>query len=86
MKTKQHKFRPQWDCDENGQTNADRAERGAKALLTYNEVARVCETDDPFEAYHIQDLLCDLMHLCDREKVDFHETLGYADACYEEER
>jgi hypothetical protein len=48
-------------------TRRTKAQRGDEALAPY------LETDDPSTA--VTDLLSDLRHYCDREKVDF----GWAD-------
>jgi len=34
----------------------------------------------------VQDLLCNIMHLCDLEGVHFNGVLSYATTCYEEEK
>lgn len=58
--------------------NGYRAERAEKALVAYRG------TDRPDES-HYQDLICDLMHLCDRNSIDFDEALRRAVFGYSEE-
>lgn len=74
-------FRPDRDCDGNGNTNAVRAERADRAVKAYGK-GNYRDLDDPCV---IQDLICDLMHLCDREEIDSDELINDARSCYQEE-
>lgn len=75
-------FNPDCDVDECGITNGDRAERAERAVIEW------LGTDGKDDTYrtHIQDLLCDLMHLCDRDRLDFNSILDMARRCQEDER
>jgi hypothetical protein len=73
-----------WNPDRNveagtrsGMTNARRAERVEMALRTY--------PDEDLDI-NAQDLLADLMHLCDRDEIDFNELLLIARSRHDEER
>lgn len=78
------KFKPKKDCDRNGQTNGLRANRGDKALDTYREVAGFAGVK--FEDCMVQDLITDLCHLLDREKVDVKQSIDMALHNWREER
>jgi hypothetical protein len=56
--SKPFKFRPNRDLDGNGNTNLVRASRASAALDAYI-------ANDRKDISHLQDLLCDLMHLAD---------------------
>lgn len=78
MATKISKWRPKRNIDKpSGYTNAQRAEHGEKAMVGY------AVTDDSSD---FRDLLTDLMHYAQREKVDFDAELAMARNLYEEER
>ena len=47
----------------------------AKALRGYDDAGEVM----------LRDLLCDLMHFCDANDLDFHKELGRASRHYEDE-
>ena len=84
-RTKRFKFRPNHDSDHgngSGLTNGDRAERAQGAVTAWLGEDQPDETPGT----HIQDLLCDLQHLCDREKIDFNELLRLGTSCYLDER
>ena len=81
-KTKLYKFKPNRDIDGNGNTNGTRAERAMRAVTSYIGEDRPDETPET----HIQDMLCDLHHLCDREKIDISELIRVVRATYEDER
>lgn len=72
------KFQPSKDIDGSGFTNARRAERAVNALAAWAEGYKVDE-----DSY--RDLLNDLMHLCDRENLDFAKLLSMARRTYEDE-
>lgn len=81
------KFRPNRDMDHNGNTNDARADRAELAVNAYGEG----NYGDILDPCVIQDLLCDLMHYCDRRAGELDdETFGAmlesARSCYEEER
>jgi hypothetical protein len=59
--------------------NTDRAAWAAAAL---QEFQRITGTDDEDS---VADLLCDLMHWCDRDDVDFDAALSSARMHYEAE-
>jgi hypothetical protein len=77
------KFRPRRDAGFSGTTNGDRADRAQRALNAYIGTERPDGAD-------LQDMLCDLMHLADREQATrestFEEALESARRCYLEER
>ena len=54
--------------------NAARARRAAIALRRYCK-----HGDEPYEMWLLGDLLADLMHLAEREGVDFREMLQRAE-------
>lgn len=54
-------------------TNAKRAERAYRTLIAYEGRRRVEMAPEL-----VRDLISDLMHLCDREKIDFDNELGMA--------
>lgn len=67
---------------EKGQTpglcdNDERADRADEALTTY--------CFEYGEELQVRDLLCDLMHLCDRDDIDFDHELEMAEQFYGEE-
>jgi len=66
-----------------GPKNADRADWAAAAVLKFATVTGMIENEDAETT--IGDLLADLMHLCDREGVDFHTCVARASDHYEEE-
>lgn len=55
-------FRGDRDVDGSGVTNGERAERAQAALDAY-----IQHTGDRPDESHFSDLLCDLMHLMDRD-------------------
>jgi hypothetical protein len=81
--SKPFKFRPNRDLDGNGNTNLVRASRASAALDAYI-------ANDRKDISHLQDLLCDLMHLADMEAAEREDTfevaLAKATSCYLEER
>lgn len=79
---KRFKFQPTKDIDHSGQTNGKRANRALRAVMAW---LGEDHPDDTIEA-HIQDLLCDLHHLCDREKLDIDDILDSAKRCHGDER
>jgi len=50
-------------------TNADRAEKAFRALSYY------CQPGPPKGQEGVSDLLCDLMHYCDEQAIDFNLAL-----------
>ena len=69
-------------------TNDDRAEWAGEALRAFARKTRQLKGDrwdDDLENV-VGDLLCDLMHLCDRDGVDFARVLKNARGNYKEER
>ena len=83
--SKPFRFRPRRDCDKNGNTNAARAERAALTLQTYCEAAGF-RSQDEFDPSALQDLICDLAHLADRDGLDIADAVEYGIYCYMEER
>ena len=76
-------FRPNFSIDGPGEmTNGQRADRAGKALTTYIGWDR----RDPTNEMHLQDLLCDLMHLAHRDRINFGAVLASAEVCHIEER
>ena len=63
-------------------TNGRRADRAEDAVMAWMADDR----PDPTYDTAVQDLLNDLMHLCDREQIDFDHALQWARSNYEEER
>jgi hypothetical protein len=63
-------------------SNKERAESALEALSSSKYRASVNDGD-----YHsaVTDLLVDLMHLCDREKLDFFDVLRFADCHHDAE-
>lgn len=61
--------------------NNQRAEWAGEALRKFQRDTS-CDEDDETV---LGDLLCDLMHWCDREKVDFHVALRRGQDHYREE-
>lgn len=84
MSTPRHKFRPQRDCDRNGNTNSVRADRAMQAVQAYRKAGGYKATDDNEEPMH--DLLNDMMHLADKLGLDFEAMLKSATSSYTEER
>lgn len=76
-------FKPNRDIDGNGNTNAVRAGRAEVAVKAYATTAGYRDENDESCP---QDMLCDLMHYCDREKIDFSKLQADAHSCYIEER
>jgi hypothetical protein len=74
------KFHPNMDIDGSDHTNGDRADRGFAAVMAYIE-----HTGDQPDECHFRDLLNDLMHLADREGIDFDESMRVARSSYEQE-
>lgn len=77
-------FRPARDVDHNGNTNEMRADRAEMALLTYKREAGYPDTDCNEDV--LTDLLCDLMHLADREEMEFDDRLDSAHGLHGDER
>src|SRR6266404_4027781 len=86
QRTRKHRdtprFRPNRDVDGNGRTNEARALRAEKALVEYIGSDRRDDDDQ----YHLQDLLCDLMHLADMRRLNFKDAVEMGHHCYLEER
>lgn len=61
-------------------TNDERADKALDALAHY---ADIC--NDRVDGTDVVDLLTDLMHLCDREEVDFDMALRDAQMNFEAE-
>jgi hypothetical protein len=59
--------------------NNDRAAWAEEALSKFQQTTR-CDREDA-----LPDLLANMMHWCDREKVDFHIALRKAQDHYREE-
>jgi len=78
------KFKPKKDCDKNGQTNGLRASRGEYGLTAYRKAAGYAGVK--FEDCMVQDLITDLCHLLDREKIDAEEIIEGALYNWREER
>jgi len=84
-----YKFKPKkWKTadglDNPDVTNGDRARWADEAVEAFKE-----ETHDYADGIceeNIADLLCDLMHLCDRERFSFDEALSTGRANYQAER
>jgi hypothetical protein len=86
-------FRPDRDCDGNGNTNSVRADRAEAALLVYAEAGGYGSRDGGAETRLgdpcvMQDFLCDLMHLRDRLEYEeeFDDLIESAKFSYKEER
>jgi len=88
VKPKRFRFRPNKDIDGNGNTNDIRADRGLEAAQIYAMAAgyrRIDAVKYGLEAV-IQDLVCDLGHLCDREGLDIEAIAANGIGCWKEER
>lgn len=73
-------FDPGYDCDRNTtHNNGKRADRAEFALQAY-------VGNDAIDDTAWYDMLCDFMHLCDREGVSFKELLSRAKCHYKDER
>lgn len=86
-KTKPFKFRPRYNVDGCGPgypTNGKRAKWAEEALLVYRKGKGYETDDDPSDP--IADLIGDLLHLCDREKIDAEYTLERARGMWFDER
>lgn len=59
--------------------NDDRARWAGAALEAFQKTTRCSEVEA------LVDLLCDLMHWCDRHGADFREALNQAKGHYQEE-
>ena len=79
---RQFKFRPNRDVDGNGRTNGVRADRAMQAVEAWLGEDRPDDAPDT----HIQDLLCDLHHLCDREGLNLDQLFAEGKSCYMDER
>ena len=62
--------------------NLDRAETAKQAVDVYAKAT--CSEDEDSET-KVSDLLCDLMHLCDLEGLDFKRSVERADSHYSDE-
>jgi DNA-directed RNA polymerase subunit RPC12/RpoP len=62
-------------------TNKDRSQAAKKALLAHSLATGLTKSDGVETA--IGDLLADLMHLCDAEKVDFEKMVCVARGYYD---
>ena len=78
------KFKPNRDVDKNGNTNEVRANRATQALLEYKAEGGYPDSDSNEDC--LADLLCDLMHVCDRDELDFSEAMRSAELNYEAEK
>jgi len=74
-------FNPDLDIDGSGTTNGDRAARLEHAI---REAYRL-PASDTLELCNASDLLCDLLHLCNREGWDIEEMIASGRGCWEEE-
>ncbi len=70
------------DKEVGGRTNGDRATAAEVAVRYYREFMHL-DGEPLYDC--VQDLLSDLMHLCDREDIDFSEALSSAVMNYEHE-
>ena len=68
-----------------GKMNEQRAAWAEEAIVSVKAFAErlTSEEGGPYEA--VKDLICDLMHYCDREKVDFGGALAGAELYHEGE-
>lgn len=67
-------------------TNADRADWALTAVKVFAEETGMGPDRGNEELFTVlQDLLCDIMHLCDVEGVSFEEVFGQARGVYNEE-
>ena len=62
--------------------NQDRAESACKAVERFSDALDMGDEDDDTR---ISDLLCNMMHFCDQQGVDFHDCLERASRNYETE-
>ena len=62
-------------------TNKRRAERAGNAVAAYSNTTAADET-----AHWVQDLVCDLGHLCDSEGLDFQQIVVTAVGWWHAER
>ena len=87
IKNKTFKFRPKRACDGPGSpTNDERADWAEIGIIEYARRAFDACDERNVRAYSVGDFLCNLMHFCDREKIDFSGCLKAATGSYEEER
>jgi hypothetical protein len=64
-------------------TNDSRASWAAAAIDFYGALIRT--PDDEPATTHVHDLLCDLMHFCSANGIDFDDTLNSARGTYQSE-
>lgn len=87
IKNKTFKFRPNRACDGPGAPiNDERADWAEIAVVAFAAEIFTAPKEQSVHDESVQDLLTDMMHLCDREKIDFSECLRMAAVNYEEER
>jgi hypothetical protein len=67
-------------------TNEDRAGWANTAVTAFAEAVRETDMLDEEKELVISDLLCDMMHLCDMEKIDWHRCVARAQDHYREEK
>ncbi len=64
--------------------NDDRASWAGHAVESFGQITNMIAAGEENDTI-LCDLLCDLMHWCDREKIDFYRMLSNAQMHYREE-
>ncbi len=68
-------------------TNADRANWAYHSMMHFAEQTGLVASGDSEDLdLVVRDFLCDLMHLCDAQKLDLAELLLEAEGNYEDEK
>jgi hypothetical protein len=65
--------------------NEARAERAKIALMAYHKEVNFSSSDEFDTESTLTDLLTDLHHYADSEKLQFYERYARSDDCYKEE-
>lgn len=74
------KFRPDYaHFGEGKATNAERAKCAETVVVNFAQERYDTSEEQEIQETVIQDLLLDIMHLCDRDNVDFSYAMGMAE-------
>ena len=76
----------EWESTMREPTNEDRAGWANTAVTAFAEAVRETDMLDEEKGLVISDLLCDMMHLCDMEEIDWDRCVVRARGHYLEER
>lgn len=78
------RFKPNKDIDHSGTTNAHRASFAEDIMNQWRNAHYF--RDYQLEDYHLADLISDLGHYADQQKLDFNDILQSGREMWEEER